>query len=105
MYANAQNADLRRTTIRASVKSLNRAGRGRIDMNRDRVHGMWKQFGGNVRQHWGVLSDDPLAVAVGARDRLAGRIQEQRGISKQAADRQLEAFMSRNRNWSDLSKR
>ena len=74
-------------------------------MNRDRVHGMWKQFGGNVRHHWGVLTDDPLAVATAKRDRLAGRIQEQRGISKQQADRQLEAFMRRNRNWWDLSGR
>ena len=74
-------------------------------MNRDRIHGSWQQFSGKVKQRWGTLTDDPLAVAAGRRDRLSGRIQEQRGIAKQEADRQLEAFMSRNRNWWNLSRR
>jgi hypothetical protein len=62
MCANAQNADFRGDTIRALMDG---AGRRRIDMNRDRLH----------------------------------------GISKQEAARQLEDFMSRNRNWWDLSRR
>jgi uncharacterized protein YjbJ (UPF0337 family) len=74
-------------------------------MNRDRFHGIWKQFSGKLKEQWGRLTDDPLAVAAGTRDRLAGRIRERRGISKQAAHRQLEDFMSRNRNWWDLSRR
>lgn len=74
-------------------------------MDRDRFHGIWKQFSGKAKEQWGALIDDPLAVAAGTRDRLAGRIQEQRGISKQKADRQFEDFMSRNRNWWDLSRR
>ena len=41
----------------------------------------------------GWRRNDPLAVAAGARDQLAGRIQEQCGISKQQGDRQLEDFM------------
>jgi uncharacterized protein YjbJ (UPF0337 family) len=73
-------------------------------MNRDRLHGIWKQFGGNIKQQWGTLTADPLAVTTGRRARLAGRIQEQRGISKQESDRQLEDFMSRNRNWWDPSR-
>ncbi|OGI47394.1 MAG: general stress protein CsbD [Candidatus Muproteobacteria bacterium RBG_16_65_34] len=74
-------------------------------MNRDRFHGICKQFSGKVKEQWGTLTDDPHAVAAGTRDRLAGRIQERRGISKQEADRQIEDFMSRNRNWRDLSRR
>ena len=74
-------------------------------MNRDRFHGMQKQLGGMVKEWWGTLTDNPLAVAAGTRDRLAGRIQERRGILKQEADRQLEEFLSRNRNWRDLSRR
>ena len=101
MYANAQNADFRRTTIRASSGMAH--FRGRIDMNRDRFHGICKQFSGKLKQQWGTLTDDPLAVAAGARERLAGRIQEQRGSAKQAADRQLAEFMSRNRNWWHLA--
>ena len=78
---------------------------GRIDMNRDRFHGIWKQFSGKAQQQWGTLTGEPLAVAAGTRERLAGRIQEQRGIAKQEADRQLEDFMSRNRKWWDLLRR
>lgn len=74
-------------------------------MNRDRFHGIWMQFSVKVKEQWGTLTDDPLALAAGTRDRLAGRIQVQRGISKQEADRQLEDFMSRNRNWRNLSRR
>ena len=74
-------------------------------MNRDRFEGVWRQFSGEVREQWGTLTDDPFAVAAGTRDRLAGRIQEQRGIAKQEADRQLEDFVSRNRKWWDLSRR
>jgi uncharacterized protein YjbJ (UPF0337 family) len=72
-------------------------------MNRDRRDGLWKQVQGKLKQRWGMLTGDPLAVAAGARDLLDGRHQEQRGVSKQAADRQLEDFLSRNREWLDLS--
>jgi uncharacterized protein YjbJ (UPF0337 family) len=56
-----------------------------------------------MKEVWGALSGDPYASAAGRRDRLAGKIQEQRGLSRQKADRQLEDFMTRNRNWWDLS--
>ena len=71
-------------------------------MNRDRYHGVWKQFSGTVKERWGRFTGDAFVVDAGRRDRLAGRIQEQRGISKQEADRQLDEFMRRNRNWRDL---
>jgi len=74
-------------------------------MNRDRCYGIGKQIRGRLRQQWGKLAGDSLAVAAGARDLLSGQQQEQRGISKQEADLQLQDFMSRNRNWWDLSGR
>jgi uncharacterized protein YjbJ (UPF0337 family) len=78
---------------------------GRIDMNRNRLHGIWKQLRGKVKEQWGTLTDDPLTVAAGTRDRLDGRIQERRGILRQQADRQLKDFRHRNRDWGDLSRR
>ena len=84
---------------------LREAQHARINMNRDRLEGICKQVGGRLTECWGVLNGDPLAAAVGKRERLAGRIQEQRGISKQAADRQIEEFRNRNRDWLDISKR
>ena len=78
-------------------------GQREIDMNRDRWAGICTQFKGRLMQHWGRLSSDPLSAAAGTRDRLTGRIQEQRGIAKEASERELKDFLSRNRNWRDLS--
>lgn len=74
-------------------------------MNRDRWAGICKQFKGRLREHWGALTGDPQGAAAGTRDRLAGRIQEQRGIVKEASERELRDFQTRNRGWRDLSHR
>jgi len=68
-------------------------------MNQDRFAGIWMQFKGKVKGRWGELTNDPLAVTAGAREQLAGRIQEGYGISKDMAARQLKDFQHRNRNW------
>jgi len=72
-------------------------------MNLDRWVGTWLQLRGKMKERWGTLIRDPLAIDAGARDQLLGRIQQQRGTSKEEADRQLTDFMKRNRDWSDLS--
>jgi uncharacterized protein YjbJ (UPF0337 family) len=74
-------------------------------VNQDQVQGLLKQLGGNAKACWGALTGDPVTIAAGTRDRLAGLIQTQRGDSKQAADRQLAEFMHRHRKWSDPSSR
>jgi uncharacterized protein YjbJ (UPF0337 family) len=74
-------------------------------MNRDRLQGICKQVGGELKIGWGRISNDSQAMAEGRRDRIAGKIQELRGISRQEAERQLEDFLRRNRNWSSPSKR
>ena len=73
-------------------------------MNRERWLGICKQFMGKGKERWGTLTGDPFAIDAGVRDQLLGKIQEQRGASKEEADRQLTDFMKRNRNWSDLSR-
>lgn len=101
MYANAQNTD---PGMRMLVRRW-MAQQGRIDMNRDRFHGICRQLGGTVQQCWGALTGDPVTLAAGTRVRLAGRVQEQRGIARQEADRQLEDFLSRHRHWQDVARR
>jgi len=54
-----------------------------------------------MKQSWGVLVEDPNLVEYGSRDRLAGRVLEQRGLSKEQSERQLQEFMSRHRRWWD----
>lgn len=66
-------------------------------MNWDRIEGNWRQHTGNVKQRWGKLTDDQLAVIAGKRDHLAGKIQEAYGITKDAAEQQL-------KEWQDQQK-
>jgi uncharacterized protein YjbJ (UPF0337 family) len=76
-----------------------------IDMNSNRMHAIGRQIGGKLTVAWGRLTRDPRAVAAGIREQLAGGIQERNAIARQDADRQLEDFRRRNRNWGDLSGR
>lgn len=59
-------------------------------MNWDRIEGNWMQFKGKVKEKWGDLTDDDLDRMAGKRDQLVGRIQEQYGIAKDEAERQVD---------------
>jgi uncharacterized protein YjbJ (UPF0337 family) len=65
-------------------------------MNWDQTEGRWKQVKGSVKEHWGKLTDDDLAVIAGNRDKLIGKLQERYGIAKEEAlkraDEWLKAF-------------
>lgn len=74
-------------------------------MNRDRLSGICTQFKGGLKEGWGRVRGDPTSILAGKRDRLAGRILEQRGIVKEATERDLNDFLCRNRNWRQLSDR
>ena len=64
-------------------------------MNWDTIEGNWKQFKGNVKAQWGKLTDDQIDIIAGKREHLAGKIQEQYGITKDEAEKQIEAFQKR----------
>ena len=51
-------------------------------MDWNRIEGNWKQFSGRVKEKWGKLTNDDLAVINGRRDQLEGKIQERYGIAK-----------------------
>lgn len=63
-------------------------------MNSDRIEGNWKQLKGLVKERWGKLTDDHLDVIDGKRERLAGRIQETYGISRDEVNRQIKDWES-----------
>lgn len=63
-------------------------------MNWDQIAGKWKQFTGSARQKWAKFTDDDLDYIGGTKDRLVGRIQERYGIEKEAAQREVEDWMS-----------
>lgn len=63
-------------------------------MNWDRIEGNWNQFKGNAKEQWGRLTDDQLEVIAGKRDKLAGRIQETYGITKDETEKQLASWQT-----------
>jgi uncharacterized protein YjbJ (UPF0337 family) len=68
-------------------------------MNWEIVEGNWKQFRGTVRARWGKLTDDHLDEIAGKRDQLLGKIQEMYGIKRMDANREVEQFEERNKNY------
>lgn len=64
-------------------------------MNWDQIEGKWKQFKGSAKENWGKLTDDDLDVAAGKRDKLAGKIQEAYGVTKEEAEKQIDEWSDR----------
>ncbi|MCV2449538.1 MULTISPECIES: CsbD family protein [Paracoccus] len=61
-------------------------------MNWDIVEGKWNQLKGSVKEQWGDLTDDELTEVAGKKDKLAGKLQEKYGWTKEEADNQLNDF-------------
>jgi len=55
-------------------------------MNKEQFKGSWLQLKGKIKEKWGKLTDDDLAVVEGREDRLIGKLQERYGIAKAEAE-------------------
>lgn len=60
----------------------------------NQLAGKFKQFGGDIKQRWGKLTDDDLEKLQGQRDELVGIIQERYGIAQQEAEKQVDEWAS-----------
>lgn len=63
-------------------------------MNWDTIEGNWLQVKGTVKEKWGKLTDDDIAVIAGKRDLLAGKLQERYGYAKDQAHKELDEFLN-----------
>lgn len=61
-------------------------------VNADIFKGNWKQFKGEVKKQWGELTDDQLDQAEGSHEKLVGVIQEQYGIARDEAEKQVKEW-------------
>ena len=61
-------------------------------MDWNRIQSNWQQITGKAKEQWGKLTDDQLDIIGGKRERLAGKIQELYGVSKDEAEKQLAAW-------------
>lgn len=53
-------------------------------MDKNRMKGKWNQLKGDIKHHWGQMTDDDLLVAEGDMDKLIGKIQERTGEQRDA---------------------
>lgn len=63
-------------------------------MNTDIFGGNWKQFKGEVQKKWGELTNDQIDQIEGDREKLVGHIQENYGIARDEAEKQV-------KDWED----
>lgn len=61
-------------------------------MNWYQIEGKWHQLEGKVREQLGKLTDDDLDVIAGRRDQFLGRLQEQYGLVRAEAEKQIDAW-------------
>lgn len=61
-------------------------------MNKDIFEGNWKQFKGEVQKQWGKLTNDHLDQINGSREKLAGALQENYGVARDEAEKQIKEF-------------
>jgi uncharacterized protein YjbJ (UPF0337 family) len=70
-------------------------------MNWDQVEGNWKRWTGKIKERWGKLTDNDLAVINGRRDMLVGRLQERYGKTRAQLDREVEELFAAEESFSE----
>lgn len=65
-------------------------------MNKDIFEGKWNQVKGSVQKQWGKLTNDDLDQIQGNRTKLAGKIQEAYGKSKDEVEKELAEWEKKN---------
>ncbi len=58
-------------------------------MNWDIIEGKWDQAKGAIKKKWGELTDDEITQMNGERDKIAGKLQEKYGWTKEQTEREL----------------
>jgi len=61
-------------------------------MNWDIIQGKWKQLKGSAKEKWGELTDDDLDQIDGNKDKMAGKLQEKYGWTKEEADKEIDTY-------------
>lgn len=58
-------------------------------INAQEIQGQWNKIRGQVKEKWGQLTDDDLALQGGNVDQLIGRIQQKTGEGREAIEKFL----------------
>jgi len=58
-------------------------------MHWDRIQSRWRQIASHVREKWDLLTTDDCYSVNGHRERLASKIQERYGVTREEAEQQV----------------
>jgi uncharacterized protein YjbJ (UPF0337 family) len=58
-------------------------------MHWDRIQSRWRQIASHVREKWDLLTTEDCYSVNGHRERLASKIQERYGVTREEAERQV----------------
>ncbi|TXE07715.1 CsbD family protein [Gelidibacter salicanalis] len=61
-------------------------------MNSDQFEGKWKQIKGDFKKKYGEITDDEYTEAEGNFDKLAGKVQERYGKSKEDLKNEIDSW-------------
>ena len=64
-------------------------------MDWNRIEGGWKDLKGKIRQQWGNLTDDDLDKIAGKREEFEAKLQQLYGLTKDAARKQIDEWMTK----------
>jgi uncharacterized protein YjbJ (UPF0337 family) len=63
-------------------------------MNADQFEGKWKQLKGSLKERWGKLTDNDLAMLSGKKDEFIGKLQERYGYTREQALKEADEWAS-----------
>jgi uncharacterized protein YjbJ (UPF0337 family) len=61
-------------------------------MNKEQADGKFGQLKGKLKESWGKLTDDDVALYNGQREQFFGKLKEHYGLAKEEAEKQLKAL-------------
>ncbi|MHC5543451.1 CsbD family protein, partial [Singulisphaera rosea] len=64
-------------------------------INAQELQGQWNKLRGQVKEHWGQLTEDDLQIHGGNVDQLVGRIQQKTGEGREAIEKFLTDLTSK----------
>lgn len=63
-------------------------------VNTQVLEGHWNEFAGQIKEHWGQLTDQDLSEVKGNAQQLVGMIQRKTGQAKETIEREIESLMA-----------
>jgi uncharacterized protein YjbJ (UPF0337 family) len=58
-------------------------------MNTEQTHGQFTQLKGKLKETWGRLTDDDIALYEGQREQFFGKLEEKYGVAKKEAENRI----------------